>query len=241
MKKPPQIKKKNTQEDMLTFFSRITYKTVIFLVLLSVFFLISFVIYFFVKDSEKKRFAYSRNATRCSRWMIKAMGVKVKHVGTIPKIHTPFLYVSNHIGFLDVLVSNSLFPMFFVTSLEMRETPFLGLLTDFGGCLYVDRKNRSNIHKELEEMIYFLKSGYQVVLYPEATSSNAEQILPFKRTLLSSAAIAEVPIQPVVFNVIKVNGEPFSLKWRDHVCWYGEMPFMTSVLRIFSLKESRFS
>jgi len=124
-----------------------------------------------------------------------------------------------------------------VTSLEMRETPFLGLLTDFGGCLYVDRKNRSNIHKELEEMIYFLKSGYQVVLYPEATSGNAEQILPFKRTLLSAAALAEVPIQPVVFNVMKVNGEPFSLKWRDYVCWYGDMPFMNSVLRLFSLKE----
>ena len=52
-----------------------------------------------------------------------------------------------------------------------------------------------------------------------------------------SAAHANVPIQPVVINYREINGEPFSLKNRDHVCWYGDMTFVTSMWKSMIVKS----
>ncbi len=87
-----------------------------------------------------------------------------------------------------------------------------------------------------KEIIEYLKLGFRVTIYPEATSHNGEEILPFKRTLLTSAAHAGVPILPYVFNFVSLNGEPFSKKNRDSVCWYGDISFARSLLNLLALK-----
>lgn len=155
-----------------------------------------------------------------------------------PPEDQPGLVVGNHLGFIDILATASIRPNLFVTSREMRETPVLGLITELAGCIYVERRSRANIRGELGEMIDYLKKGFRIVLYPEATSTNGEQVLPFKRTLMTAAAHAEVPILPYVFNFREINGEPgFQLKYRDHVCWYGDISFFTAIWRSFGLKS----
>lgn len=52
-----------------------------------------------------------------------------------------------------------------------------------------------------------------------------------------AAAHAGVPIQPVVINFREVNGEEFTLRWRDHLCWYGDIPFVTSMWKALTLKS----
>jgi 1-acyl-sn-glycerol-3-phosphate acyltransferase len=146
------------------------------------------------------------------------------------------LIVGNHLGFIDILAVASVRPNLFITSKEMHETPVLGLITEFGGCVYVERRSRFNIIKELEDMVEYLRSGFSVVLYPEATSHNGEEVLPFKRTLLTAAAYAGVPILPYVFNFRSINGEPFTIKYRDSVCYYGDIPFYISLWRTYQLK-----
>ncbi|WP_291515665.1 lysophospholipid acyltransferase family protein [Bdellovibrio sp. ArHS] len=148
-----------------------------------------------------------------------------------------FLLVSNHMGFIDIMMLASCTPMLFVTSVEMRETPFLGLLTELGGCIYVERRSRTRILDEMKNIVETLRKGFRVVLYPEATSTNGERVLPFKKTLMMAAAHAGVPIQPVVINFRNINGEDFTLKWRDHVCWYGDIPFATAMWRAATLKS----
>lgn len=154
-----------------------------------------------------------------------------------PQDGEKFLLVSNHMGFVDILLMCSIFPMLFVTSNEMRETPFLGLLTEMAGCMYVERRSRTKILEEMKSMVKALQNGFRIALYPEATSTNGEQVLPFKRTLMMAASHAGVPIQPAVINFRKVNGEEFSLKWRDHLCWYGEITFATSLWKALTLKS----
>lgn len=140
-------------------------------------------------------------------------------------------------GFVDILMLASCYPMLFVTSFEMKETPFLGLLTELGGCIYVERRSRINILNEMGSIVESLQNGFKVTLYPEATSTNGEQVLPFKRTLMMAAGHAGVAIQPVVVNFHRINDEPFTMKWRDHVCWYGDIPFVTSMWKSATLKS----
>lgn len=196
-----------------------------------------YTIHFFTKDPDLRRRRFSRHATWWNSKMCWLFGIKILVKNPLPP-NQKGLLVGNHLGFIDILVSSAIQPNLFVTSTEMRETPFLGLLTEMGGCLYVERRSRSQILNELGEIASFLQKGFRVILYPEATSTNGEGVLPFKRTLLTAAAKAGVPILPYVFNFREINGEPgFPMKYRDSVCWYGDIPFHTAMWRSLGIKN----
>lgn len=214
---------------------RASSRLIFFLLLITGFLLVGFGIHFVTFKPHQRRKRFAKNATFFSRLICKAFGVEVI-VTNPPHKKKVGLVVGNHIGFIDIIAVNSIFPSLFVTSNEMKETPGLGLLTELGGCLYVERRTRTNIKKELNEVVEYLSNGFRVVLYPEATSHNGEHVLPFKRTLMTAAAHAGVPILPYCFNFRAINDEAFTMKYRDHVCWYGDIPFHVSLWRSLSLK-----
>ncbi|WP_295903064.1 lysophospholipid acyltransferase family protein [uncultured Bdellovibrio sp.] len=212
------------------------YRFILFVLVIVSFLMWSFICHWTIRNPEKRLRRFSRNTQFFCGLMIKGLGLKLNVVNK-PSVDQKFLVVSNHMGFVDILSLATCFPMLFVTSNEMRETPFLGLLTEMGGCIYVERRSRTKILDEMKSIVSSLKNGFRVVLYPEATSTNGEKVLPFKKTLMMAAAQAGVPIQPVVINFREINGEEFSLKWRDHVCWYGDIPFVTSMWKTMTLKS----
>lgn len=180
------------------------------------------------KNPLARREAFARNSQAHCALMARVFNihitVKGEHIA-----ESNFLYVGNHMGFVDIFVVSSLFPALFITSQEMRETPLLGSLCEMAGCIFVERRSRTKIMNELGSLTEALKQGFNVVLYPEATSTNGEQVLPFKKTLIMSAPHAGRPIQPGCVNFVEVNGQEFSLKTRDHVCWYGDMSFVQAM------------
>ncbi|HRO65987.1 MAG TPA: lysophospholipid acyltransferase family protein [Pseudobdellovibrionaceae bacterium] len=196
-----------------------------------------FCIHLITRDLERRKRRFSAHATFWCRFCCRIFRIKVL-VKNRPQGDRPGLVVGNHLGFIDLLACASVQPNLFVTSREMRETPVLGLITEMAGCIYVERRSRANILNELGEMIDYLRKGFRVVLYPEATSTNGEGVLPFKRTLITAAAHAGVPVVPYVFNFREINGEPgFQLKYRDSVCWYGDISFIQAIWNAFSLKS----
>ena len=52
------------------------------------------------------------------------------------------LVVSNHLSYLDVIAMAAYFPACFVTSVEMKNTFFLGQICEAGGCLYVEETKK---------------------------------------------------------------------------------------------------
>ncbi len=214
---------------------RAGFRVLVFLLAMPLFFGIS-LFFFFDRDPVSRRKRFVKNSTRFARALLWIFRVRVE-VKNPPKESDVFLYVGNHMGFFDVLCLASVSPSCFVTSREMQETPVLGTITDMGGCIYVERRDRTNILRELNVIADALKAGQRVTLYPEATSTNGEQVLPFKKTLIMAAGVAGVPLQPAVFNWKSIEGQPFSLKNRDWVCWYGDMGFVTAMWRHFQLKE----
>lgn len=157
--------------------------------------------------------------------------LKIKNM---PPLDQPFLLVGNHLGIIDVLLLASVRPSLFITSVEMKNTPLLGTLCEMGGCVFVERRSRSNMNNEIGEIREALKQGFNVVLYPEGTSTNGEMILPFKKSLMTAAAGTGVPILPMVLNYTHVNGEKMNWKWRDYAFWYGEHTFAAALWRIMS-------
>jgi 1-acyl-sn-glycerol-3-phosphate acyltransferase len=215
---------------------RAVLRILFFIAYVLVFFLVGGTVLLINRDPIKRLRASAKTTSFFCGFILKVFNVKVIAVNR-PDPDKKFLLVSNHMGFLDILVTASVCPMIFITSIEMKQTPFLGTITDMAGCMYVERRSRTKILDEMKSMVDALKGGVRIVLYPEATSTNGEQVLPFKRTLMMAAAHAEVPIQPAVVNFRSINGDDFNMKWRDSVCWYGDISFPTSLWRACSLKS----
>jgi 1-acyl-sn-glycerol-3-phosphate acyltransferase len=135
------------------------------------------------------------------------------------------LYVGNHLSYTDILVYSSFLPTCFVTSQEIRETPVLGFLCDVAGCLFVERRSRENLQKEVSQISEGLENGCNVLVYPEATSTNGDGVLRFKRPLFAAAVYAEKLVQPFTINYEAVNGKPVDINNRDLLFWYGDMDF----------------
>lgn len=147
------------------------------------------------------------------------------------------LVISNHVSYIDVLVLSALFPSVFITSVELKNTPLLGVLAVFGGSLFVDRRRPSGLKREVEEITRVLKQGFTVVLFPEGTTSNGDRVQPFKRSLFDAAVSAGVVILPLCIRYRSINEEPVSPENRDSLFYYGGAAFAMHFPRFLALRS----
>jgi len=171
-----------------------------------------------------------RRLQRYSRIGLKVLGVQVRLGGSENIFGGPSskgrLIVGNHLSYMDILILASRFPLSFVTSYEIKETPVLGQLCELAGCLFVERRRRDNRSRELIEITDALMEGSDVVIFPEATSTNGEQVLQFRKPMFETAQRAETQVIPFCLNYRSLDKNPISFLTRDHIFWYGSMPFL---------------
>lgn len=148
-----------------------------------------------------------------------------------------YFIVANHLSYLDILVVTTLIPTSFVTSIEMKNTPLLGQICQLAGCLFVERRSRKNISGEIKEIEQALTAGLNVMVFPEATSTNGEKILDFKRSLFQAPISSKSNILPLTFNYTCIDDEPVSAANRDLVCWYGDMEFFPHLYDLCHLQK----
>ncbi|MBC7457598.1 MAG: 1-acyl-sn-glycerol-3-phosphate acyltransferase [Bdellovibrionaceae bacterium] len=211
-------------------------KISLFFLILASYFVIASMIYASTFNLVIRRQRLIRNTQRYANFLASVFRVTLLCKNPI-RADESSLIIGNHLGFIDLLCLQRIQPCVFITSLEMKHTPVLGQISQLAGCAYVNRLNRSHIQDELQDIVKVLQEGFRIVLYAEAQSSNGEQVLPFKKTLMMAAGYANLPIRPYVFNFIKVNGRPVEFKDRDHLCWYGDQNFFPAIFRTMQLKS----
>ncbi len=190
----------------------------------------------FVWNNLKRKEFHARNVSQVTRWACACMAIQRTYLNPPPP-DRQYLFLGNHLGFLDIFILSSMRPTLFVTSVEMRETPFLGLMCELGGCLFVERRSRKSLVQEISEIRSLLKDGFSIAIYPEGTSGDGSRILPFKKSLLTAATESGVPLKVMVINYLKVNGQKVDHGWREYVFWYGDLQFFPSLWRIFTLQS----
>lgn len=151
--------------------------------------------------------------------------------------NTGSLIVSNHLSYIDVMVISIFYPSCFVTSIEMKNTFFLGQLCEAGGCLYVERRSRMNLDREVDDITHALSSGLNVVVFPEATSTNGDEVKRFKRPLFRAAINSGANIVPISMNYKSINNEQVTTFNRDTVFWYGDMTFFSHFWEMLKAKR----
>lgn len=147
------------------------------------------------------------------------------------------LLVSNHISYTDVLVIASRIPTLFVTSLELKRSPFLGQISQIGECLYVDRKSHKNISLEIEKIKQTLSRGFNVLIFPEATTSDGTFIKPYKSSLLQLADHFPVSIHNLCIQYTHANSTKFTAESVTEVSWTHNKSFLKHAFHLMSLKS----
>lgn len=196
----------------------------------------------FSRDPKTLRNFFLEQAAKHSRWAVRVLNLEL--VIKNPERLRPgqnYLIVANHMSYIDALVIAAWQESAFVTSVEVKNMPFLGLITELAGCLYVERRSKDNIHNEIYEIEEALQQGFHVTFFPEATSTNGTNILPFKRPLFAAAVKTRKPVLPIVIQYESINGEAVTAKNRDYLCWYGDMNFTQHFLQLARLKNIRIS
>lgn len=172
-----------------------------------------------------------------SKILIWILGIKTSHNFKNLDRSKNYFIVSNHLSYIDILVISSIIPTSFVTSVEMKNTPFLGQIIQLAGCLFVERRNKSNIKSEISDIENALLNGLNVTVFPEATSTNGERVINFKRSLFLCAMNTKVEILPLTINYKQIDSQPINTQNRDKVCWYGNMEFAPHLWSLCQLKS----
>lgn len=190
------------------------------------------------KESHRRRNKYLANMRKYADRILSHMHVHLEHVGPeqLAKTAAPRLVVCNHMSYLDILLLIQTLPALFVTSVELKETFFLGDIAESGGSLFVERRQPSRLKKDIKAVGEVLKEGFNLVVFPEGTSSNGETVLPFRPGLFTVATELGIPVQPLCLKYKTVNGEPFKRN-SDRICWYGDMKFAPHFYQMTKLKE----
>ncbi len=165
-----------------------------------------------------------------ARGMMRVAGVRVATVGQPPPPGA--LVVSNHLSYLDIPVLDSVMPMVFVARADLRRWPFWGPMASLGGTIYVDRATRRDVLRVRREMGEAMARGDSVIVFPEATTSGGDTILPLKPALLADAAETDTP---VYWLTLSYRTPPDGPAARDQVCWWGDADFLPHVLGLFAL------
>lgn len=205
------------------------------------FIVISFLIISFVADKmianrRRKLLFFSKNASWYTGLLIFAFGVKVdyRNIDNLNRDDKNFLILSNHLSYIDVFIIFSLVPSVFVANSELKDEFLLGSITRYAGGIFVERRNRINLSEEIDLISDLLDDGFNVVLFPEGTTSNGDGVLPFKNPFITAAIRSSVDIVPVCVKYRRIDGEVISSKSRDDVYYYGDAKFFDHALRLLS-------
>ena len=205
---------------------RILYKAPIAAAVIGLFALSALVGLALFRGRLRQRRFQVRNVSFHARLFLRLTGVRVQtELVPFERVGRGSLIVSNHVSYLDAMVLAASYPAILVTSVEVRETPFLGHISRLCGCVFVERRSRATINEEVERISGILADGFNVVLFPEGTSTDGSEVLPFKRSLFRTAVGAGAAVKPMTLNYRSIDGEPVSASNRDRVFYYGDLRF----------------
>ena len=144
----------------------------------------------------------------------------------------PTLFVVNHASWLDIMVMDTLVKGCFVAKRQVASWPVFGLLAKLQRTVFIDRA-ASRMLEQRDSMIGRLSAGQNLMLFPEGTSGDGNQVLPFKSGLFAvaekSVAGKPVTVQPVTIAYVGLNGMPMGRRNRPLLAWYGDMTLLPHI------------
>lgn len=161
------------------------------------------------------------------RGAFRIMGIKHKVRGA--PMTARGAVVANHTSWLDIFALNAAKRIYFVSKSEVAGWPAIGWLARATGTVFIER-NRTKAQEQTGVFQTRLLAGHKLLFFPEGTSTDGLQVLPFKPTLFEAffdpRLRDEISVQPVTV----VYTAPPGADVRFYG-WWGDMSFGAHLLK----------
>ena len=181
----------------------------------------------FAKISQKQR---ADHVQQWSAQLITVLGIQLRVVGT--PIQSGLL-VANHISWLDNVAIHAAHFCRFVAKSDIKGWPLIGYLTDQSGMLFVERTSRKDSHRVVQIVAEQLRAGDCVAVFPEGTTGEGRELLPFHANMIQSAIDAKAEVQPIAIQFTDTASGEQSFA----PCFVGEDTLFQSVWRTLNAKS----
>ncbi len=177
---------------------------------------------------------------RLCRTAMLGLGLSLTVDGTYPKRGA---LISNHLGYLDIVVYAALSPCVFVSKAEIEHWPVLGWFARMSGTVFVERGKGGSAARAMAGLKAASDAGIPVVFFPEGTTTNGHELLPFHSGLLAQVLEAGEPVTPAFLqysldpNAAAKNGPGVTVE--DDVCYWGDVSIVKHIFRFFGLYGAR--
>jgi len=127
---------------------------------------------------------------------------RFRYSGVMPKDpRRPFVVVSNHESFADILLISHLpWEMKWLSKAELFRIPVMGWMMWLAGDIPVKRGFGPSAVEAMERCRNALRKRVSVMIFPEGTRSKTADLLPFKDGAFRLAIEAGVPILPLALS-----------------------------------------
>lgn len=176
---------------------------------------------------------WPRNGPHNARWARvgqRCLGIRVRRSGALPPPGS--LVVSNHYGWVDILTIGGLFPVVFAARHDMRRWPMFGALAASGATIFINRQHVKAGARGVAQVAAALAAGATVLGFPEGTSTDGHDLLPFRSGLFQAAVDAGAPVVPAAVRYVELDGAPVTDANLDVVAWFRGEPFIAHALRL---------
>jgi lyso-ornithine lipid O-acyltransferase len=124
-------------------------------------------------------------STRFHRIIRALLGLRISAKG-VPSSIRPLMVIANHTSWLDIIVIESVLPAIFVTQHEVASWPVFGRLAKLKPSIFVNRIRRLQVPKTINCISTALTAGEAVAIFPEGTSTDGANVIPFRSSLFGS-------------------------------------------------------
>jgi 1-acyl-sn-glycerol-3-phosphate acyltransferase len=161
-----------------------------------------------------------------ARRVLDLHGIEIESDGPLP--FGPVILAANHVSWLDPLVVASLLPCAPVSKLDVASWPVIGTIARELGVVFVCRSDPASGARALVAAAETLAHGVSVLNFPEGTTTDGADVLPFRPGMFGVAVRARVPVVPVALAY-----DPPSL------AWVGDATFLPHYLTVASRRRAR--
>jgi 1-acyl-sn-glycerol-3-phosphate acyltransferase len=165
-----------------------------------------------------------------ARIVLRLLNVSINANGPGPC--GPFLLVSNHLSYIDIVVLASQVDCAFIAKREVATWPFIGQLATWFDTVYINRSRKKDLIVTMNKMHRLIDSGLGVVLFAEGTSTSGQQVSRFRSGTLELAARHQVPVHYASISYATKCEERSA---DQSVCWWGDMTFPDHFLQMLQL------
>jgi 1-acyl-sn-glycerol-3-phosphate acyltransferase len=163
-----------------------------------------------------------------SRRLLRILRIEARvHGQSAAGIAGNTLIVANHISWLDIFVLNTVQPARFIAKSELKRWPLVGRFATNAGTLFIDRTRRHDTRKVNRHVTEILARGDVIAIFPEGTTTDGRDVLPFHGSLLQPIVDAEGHVQPIAIRYLHHDGAI-----NDAPAYVGDTSFASSFWRV---------